>query len=428
MVRSEPVRQIEIQLGHMCNNRCVFCVSGQRTARREAMPIAAEPILAEIRAARARGHTKITLLGGEPTLQPAFLEIARECARLGFDEVVVFTNGVKTASAERVDEILATGAPITWRISIQGATEAAHDRTTRKPGSFARILRTLEHLSARAQPITVNMCVVGSNLEDLDRLAQLVVHHGARQLHLDLMRPRDAGDRSELELRAMMPSFRDATPAMSALIRALPAGFDANLGNLPFCVAPALIPWIHHDGEPTETVAIDRKDELSRPWDKYLVKRAGKVKTTSCRDCAFDRECSGVFDRYLEFHGPRELVPIRRIDPPREAIPERTPWMRAAIADALARLRRAALAGALSIVSQSLSRDRVELVLESADGGRALFFVEIRASAAAPPRSGYSIDGSPTPALVDGLRALIAALRSEDRRTDDSAISREANG
>ena len=51
----EPDRQVEIQLGHMCNNRCVFCVSGQRTAMREALPVAAEPVLEKLREARAQG-------------------------------------------------------------------------------------------------------------------------------------------------------------------------------------------------------------------------------------------------------------------------------------------------------------------------------------------------------------------------------------
>ena len=70
----EPGSQIEIQLGHMCNNRCVFCVSGQRTGMGMARPLAAEPILERIAQAYAEGHRKITLLGGEPTLQPAFMQ------------------------------------------------------------------------------------------------------------------------------------------------------------------------------------------------------------------------------------------------------------------------------------------------------------------------------------------------------------------
>ncbi len=79
----EPDRQVEIQLGHMCNNRCVFCVSGQRTAMREALPMPLAPIEARIEAAYEAGHRKITLLGGEPTLQPHFLSAVRRGVRGG---------------------------------------------------------------------------------------------------------------------------------------------------------------------------------------------------------------------------------------------------------------------------------------------------------------------------------------------------------
>src|SRR5689334_14868887 len=119
----EPKKQVEIQLGHMCNNRCVFCVSGQETALGRARPLRVEPILEEISKAYATGHRKLTLLGGEPTLQPGFMDVVRHSVALGFDEIVIFTNGAKTARAAYIDEILATGGRFTWRISIQGATE-----------------------------------------------------------------------------------------------------------------------------------------------------------------------------------------------------------------------------------------------------------------------------------------------------------------
>ncbi len=70
----EPTRQVEIQLGHMCNNRCVFCVSGQRTEMGEAGPLDASPALRAIEDAFASGHPKTTLLGGEPRRQPALLD------------------------------------------------------------------------------------------------------------------------------------------------------------------------------------------------------------------------------------------------------------------------------------------------------------------------------------------------------------------
>jgi MoaA/NifB/PqqE/SkfB family radical SAM enzyme len=399
----EPRQQVEIQLGHMCNNRCVFCVSGQRTARGEAGPMPVEPILAEIRAARERGHSKITLLGGEPTLQPGFLDVVRECARLGFEEVVVFTNGAKTANSDRIDELLATGAPITWRISIQGATKASHEATTKKDGSFDRIVRTLEHLVTRDQRVTVNMCVVGTNYADVDRFAELLPRYGVVQLHLDLMRPADSGERTEEELRAMMPSFEALTPPMGRMIRALPAGFDVNLGNVPYCAAPELAPWIHHDGERTETIAIDGDDSLSRPWNKYLVKRQGKGKPAGCTTCTFTGRCSGVFDEHARFHGVAALVPIRAS----AALADRKPWLKPALADALARLRAAAPFGRLRWLSQTLAADRAELELASPAGARAFFFVDVSAA----PKSGYRVEGAPDDDLRAGLSALVAALR-----------------
>ena len=318
----EPDKQVEIQLGHMCNNRCVFCVSGQRTAMGEAFPLEVEPILARIREAWERGHRKITLLGGEPTLQPGFMRVVRECVDLGFEDIVIFTNGVKTARAAVIDEVRATGGRFTWRISIQGATKESHERTTRKPGSFDRILRTLEHLRERGERITVNMCVVQSNYESVDRFPELLQPYGVQQLHLDMVRPMDAGARSEEELRAMIPRYSDMVGPLTRMVDGFPEGFDVNIGNVPYCIAPGLATHIHHDGQRTDTIAIDHDDRLSRPWNKYLVKRRDKIKPPSCAECVFERQCSGVFEAYEAFHGTEELVPIRHdrlaeIDPGR---------------------------------------------------------------------------------------------------------------
>src|SRR5262249_28589449 len=86
--------------------------------------------------------------------------------------------------------------------------------------------------------------------------------------------------------------------------------FDVNIGNLPYCIAPQLARWIHHDGEPTLTIAVDRQTELSLPWDKYLVKRRDKSKPEGCRACVFESQCSGVFEAYRAFHGVDELRPV----------------------------------------------------------------------------------------------------------------------
>ncbi|MBO6939411.1 MAG: radical SAM protein [Deltaproteobacteria bacterium] len=406
---SEPRSQVEIQLGHMCNNRCVFCVSGQRTDRGEAKPMEASPLLERIEDAARAGHKKITLLGGEPTLQPAFLDVVRRCGELGFEEVVVFTNGVKTAREQVIDatrEALGPNAHLIWRISIQGATEASHVRTTQRPNSFKRILRTLDHLKARGEDITVNMCVVRSNHADLEHFAELLLPYGARQLHLDMVRPLDAGDRTEAEMEEMLVRYTDLAEPMRRMVAAFEErapGFDVNIGNLPYCVAPDLIRWIHHDGEHTETVAIDHDDQLSEPWDKYEVKRRDKLKAPGCAECVMNAECNGVFETYARFHGLDELRPLSADDVPADRIA-----LAPSVAARLERLRRAAPFGRLEWVGTRRTDDGVEVSLQGPQSERAVFFFEEKAGRAS---GGYRVEGDPTDALREGVRAAMVALK-----------------
>ena len=405
----EPLQQVEIQLGHMCNNRCVFCVSGQRTERGEAAPMVSAPLLQRVAEAFAAGHRKITLLGGEPTLQPAFLDVVRRCGELGFEEVVVFTNGVRTARAEVIDATRAALGPrarLGWRISIQGATEASHVRTTGRANSFKRILRTLAHLRERGEDITVNMCVVRSNHADLEHFAELLLPYGARQLHLDMVRPLDAGDRTEPEMAQMLVRYTDLAAPLRKMVAAFEArapGFDVNIGNLPYCVAPDLIPWIHHDGERTATVAIDHDDQLSEPWDKYAVKRRDKSFGPSCGECVMQPECNGVFETYARVHGLAELRPLTadQVPPERLGLP---PTVRAR----LRRLRAGTPFGALRWAGTRRVDAGVEVSLEGPGGERAIFHL---AETEGRARGGYRVEGEPTDALREGVRQAMVALR-----------------
>lgn len=312
--------QYEIQLSHLCNNRCVFCVSGRNTHLKRAPIVPAEEILGPLRAARAKGYRKVTILGGEPTIIPYFLDVVREAVSLGFEEIVLFSNGTRLHRPELLDAVLATGGRFEFRFSFQGATKESHERTTKRKGSFDQLVASLDAVIARGGRATVNMCVVASNHEDVPKFADLLLPRGIQQLHLDMMNPYDSGIEDLTELHAVQARYGDIAPNLEAMVAAFPPGFDVHVGNLPFCVAPALAGHIHHAGQPTETATVNG-DGLGTK-DKYDDKTRLRVKKPACASCVFDADCTGFFAAYLEQHGEGELRPVsgealRSVDPER---------------------------------------------------------------------------------------------------------------
>jgi len=317
----EPTGQVEVQLGHLCNNRCVFCVSGQLSEWKHAPQIDGEPVRAELRRAYEGGARKVTFLGGEPTIQRSFLDDLACAIALGFDEIVIFTNGVMTPREpfmRRLDAVVEPferrGGKLTFRFSIQGGDADAHDRTTQNPGAFDRVTRSMALLAARGADMTTNLCVVSSNVESLSGLVDLCRRFGLRQAHLDLVRPADAGQRDDVYLRELMPTLTTMARAFDAMLARFDAelgpDFDINIGNLPYCVLPRWAHKIHHDGEQTWTVSADGRGGVQQAFDKYSVKRADKEKPARCGSCVLDARCSGVFSKYVAFHGDGELAPL----------------------------------------------------------------------------------------------------------------------
>lgn len=310
----EPDERFEIQLSHVCNNRCVFCVSGQMTELRMAKPTPLGPLKQRFDEARARGITKVTLLGGEPTIHPTFFPCLEYALELGFETIVIFTNGTRLDKHDFIRRVMAYGPDkFQWRISIQGWNEAAHDATTKKRGSFAKIVKGLESLGPLGQHISCNMCVVEQNYRSLVDLPDFVTKYDIKQVHLDMVRPRDSGTRTEDYLDGILPDYGALGDVMRTMFERLDAvapEFDLNIGNLPFCQLPEWSHRIHHGGAMTFTASADGPGVVSETWDKYEDKRSDKHKLDSCRSCVFEPRCDGFVELYAKRRGTEAFRPV----------------------------------------------------------------------------------------------------------------------
>lgn len=313
--------QFEIQLGHLCNNRCVFCSSGQLSEQKIARPVMLDAIVSALDEARSRGARRVTFLGGEPTIHKGFLSALEHTVRLGFDEVVIFTNGVMFSHPGFIDRVLSLGRGFEWRVSVQGGDEASHVAVTKRADSYQRIVAGLRRLKAEGQKVTVNLCVNEKSYRSLPKFVEFVGEYGVSQLHIDVVRPSSTGLRDDGYLREIMPRYSEMAPAMREMLagfEAVDRGFDVNIGNVPYCVLPEWGPRVHHGGEATETQTCDAEG-LHDKVDKYDWQFSQRRHVASCDGCVFRPKCSGVFSEYLRLYGDKEfnavtLEALREVD------------------------------------------------------------------------------------------------------------------
>lgn len=309
-------QQIEVQLGHMCNNVCLFCVSGQLTQQRLAKRIPLESIVGVLEEARARGVDRVTFLGGEPTIQPSFLPALTRAVELGFSEIIIFTNLVRGREPRFLETVTSLGT-FTWRVSIQGGNAEAHDLVVGRQGAFTKIEQGLAWLGERGHDLTANACINEDSYRSAPDYVDLVRRTGIRQLHLDMVRPGSTGVRTEAEMQHMLARYADMAGPLGEMLDAFDAwnpDFEVNVGNLPFCVLPRHAHRIAHGGEDTLTVTTDDGGRLGRIWNKYDYQAADKVKVDGCAECVFSAECRGVPALYAALHGTDELQPVSPAD------------------------------------------------------------------------------------------------------------------
>ncbi|HEY0510696.1 MAG TPA: radical SAM protein [Thermoanaerobaculia bacterium] len=186
-----------VELTYRCNLDCFFCYNdvglGGEPLRREQY----FQLFAELRDLEV---LHLTLSGGEPLAHPDFLLLGARARELGF-AVRIKSNGhaLRGELARRVrDEV----DPFLIETSLHGATAATHDRQTRVPGSFERLLANLAELRALGLRVKLNSTLTAWNEGEIAGMFALADSLGL-PLQVDPeVTPRDDGDRGPLAVAA----------------------------------------------------------------------------------------------------------------------------------------------------------------------------------------------------------------------------------
>lgn len=167
-------RNVYLYITEKCQLRCGHCYMGERLESGKFMPTS--EVKHNLQLWRKMGGSKLSILGGEPTLHPDFIEICRYARSVGYEKVILNTNGLRKAlqplSEMNPDEFNYI------QVSLDGGSPATHD-IIRGKGTFKVAWATSEILVKRGFDTRIICTVNRKNREDCLTLIQKCEDIGA---------------------------------------------------------------------------------------------------------------------------------------------------------------------------------------------------------------------------------------------------------
>lgn len=186
-----------IELTYRCNLNCFFCYNDPNL---KGVPLSTEQYVQFFKDLRELGTLNLTFSGGEPLARADFFTLGRQARELGF-VVRVKSNGhaLNGRLARRLKEEV---DPFILDISLHGACAETHDRQTRVPGSFRKLLANLGELRALGLRVQLNSPLTAWNEMDLEALFALADEWNLPIKIDPQITPRDDGDLGPLQVAA----------------------------------------------------------------------------------------------------------------------------------------------------------------------------------------------------------------------------------
>ncbi|MBI5210521.1 MAG: radical SAM protein [Elusimicrobia bacterium] len=318
------MRNVELNLGMACNNRCVFCMSGGvRPSERAWVPL--ERVRGELEHFYREGCRSLGFLGGEPTAHPRIVECVR-CARsLGFQRIALCSNGTKFSAPAFVDALISAGVT-RFGVSIHSHLAAVEDELTGLAGNFARKVSGIGHLMERRRKglvpdnVSLNPVLSKRTLPAMAGYVEFFKAMGIDDIRFNFIWPQARVERD----RGMIPSYREAMPTILKVLVLNESRWKMHLtfGAVPRCMlrwaGRKLSPGLKErfgsrylsecDDLPTD---VSLRGEERFNWQE---RKRDMLKThaASCRRCAHAAACDGVWKSYVALYGLSELVPVMR--------------------------------------------------------------------------------------------------------------------
>ena len=333
-------RNVEINVGKACNNKCVFCLDGFPSA--DNRRFMAWPLMkSELEQYYASGSRSVGFLGGEPTIYPHIVKSVAYAKEIGFTRIAIASNVTRMAKTKFADKMLEAGLTRVT-VSMHGHTPELEDKLTRVPGVFEKKCKAIRYLMKKSAEgylvdgVSVNIVLNGWNYKALPKMMRFFYEDlGVPDVRINFVRPEGYAEGSS----DLTPQYRDV---VSVLIKAIVLNerhFKKvfTFGGFPMCVLPkslreseALLQKYmgeYRDLSTDCSVKADSAGPLGhQPVPDRLVEGVSVISggrarfnwqdrkrfdlkggPRACATCSLGNVCEGVWKGYLDIYGDGEF-------------------------------------------------------------------------------------------------------------------------
>lgn len=183
-----------LEITAQCNLSCVHCYADSGPSRALHGNLGLEDWLDALRQAADLGCKKVQFIGGEPTLHPGLTTLIASARGLGFTTIEVFTNGTLFTEALKNSFLR---HHIHLAFSVYSAQADVHDAITRKKGSFAKTMTSLQWAIGCGLPVRVAAVQMETNAGDLDQTRRMLTEMGVASISSGHLREIGRGARGK---------------------------------------------------------------------------------------------------------------------------------------------------------------------------------------------------------------------------------------
>jgi len=311
---NEINKKIEINIGTVCNNDCLFCMSSGEGRKRSLIDF--NVICQDLEKYRQEAYDSIGFLGGEITIYPQVLELISYAKNLGYKSIHIISNARKFNDFSFLKKLVNSGVT---RISVSVHSHVKdienylnnRDAYDEQIAGIKNLLK-LYNSKQLKERIALNMVINKLNFQTLDKTIKFFNNLGIRDFRLNFIWPEGS---ALLNKEKLLLRYKDLKPYIKKwFLIAKFLKLYLSLESVPFCIIrnKTIINNLYGEYKDGKVDVVVGKERDFFNWQKRK-KEQFKIKPYFCQKCTYNNKCDGIWKNYLKIFGDQEFSPINSI-------------------------------------------------------------------------------------------------------------------